>query len=166
MNVSDLCEREVVTAPANASVRDAAAIMRDQHVGALAVTDPYAPGRVIGILTDRDLVLQVLAAGRPAEGQAIGGLCRSELAGVAATASLDEAVQAMHRSGVRRLLVMDKEDAVVGLVSMDDLIDAVAQQLDALAGTLRHGITMEGHRLRSRTDAEPPGQLYIVGGEP
>jgi CBS domain-containing protein len=162
MNVSDLCERDVVSAPANASVHEAAAIMRDQHVGALAVTDPYAPGRVIGILTDRDLVLQVLAAARPVEGQAIGGLCRTELAGVAATASIDEAVQAMHRSGVRRLLVMDGDDAVVGLVSMDDLVDAVARQLDALAGTLRNGITMEGHRLRTRTDAEPPEPLYVA----
>jgi CBS domain-containing protein len=166
MKVSDLCEREVVSAPANASVRDAAAIMRDQHVGVVAVTDPYAPGRVVGILTDRDLVLDVLAAGRAPEGQAIGALCRSDLAGVPAGASLDEAVQAMQRSGVRRLLVMDQEDMVVGLVSIDDLVDALARQLDALAGTLRNGVAREGHRLRSRTAAEAPEPLYVARHEP
>ena len=82
MNVASLCEREIVTVPASASVRDAAATMRDQHVGALAVTDPYAPDRVIGIVTDRDLVLDLLATGHPTEGISIGAVCRTELAGV------------------------------------------------------------------------------------
>lgn len=166
MNISDLCQRDVVSAPANASVRSAAAMMRDEHVGAIAVTDPDSPGRVIGILTDRDLVIDVLAAGRAPDGQAIGALCRGELAGVAATASLDDAVQAMHRAGVRRLLVMDREDRLVGLVSIDDLIDAVAAQFDALAGTLRNGIARESHRLRVGPGADTPGPLYVLRNEP
>ena len=87
MNVASLCEREIVTVPASASVRDAAATMRDQHVGALAVTDPYAPDRVIGIVTDRDLVLDLLATGHPTEGISIGAVCRTELAGVPGSAS-------------------------------------------------------------------------------
>ncbi len=166
MDIGNLCEREVVTATASASIREAAAIMRDQHVGALAVTDPYAPGRVIGILTDRDLVLDVLATGRPTEGVAIGSICRTDLAGVAASASVQEAVQAMQRSGVRRLLVMDRDNCVVGLVSIDDLLDAVAGELDALVGTLRTGVQREGSRLRSRGAVEPPQQLYITRNEP
>ena len=82
MNISTLCRRDIVSVPASTSVRQAAGVMRDQHVGALAVTDPYAPGRVIGIVTDRDVVIDLLAAGHPVEGQAIGSLCRTELAGV------------------------------------------------------------------------------------
>lgn len=167
MNVSDLCERDVVTVPASASVRQAATAMRDQQVGALAVTDPYESGRVIGMVTDRDLVLDLLATGRPTEGQAIGALCRTDLAGIPAGASINDAVHAMQRSGVRRLLVMGDGDAVVGLVSMDDLLDAVAGELDALAGTLRTGLARERGRITRGAGAEPaPRSLYISRNEP
>ena len=167
MNIADLCERDIVTVLASASVREAAAAMRDQHVGALAVTDPYQPERVIGIVTDRDLVLELLATGHPVEGQAIGSLCHTDLAGVSATAPLDEAVRAMQRSGVRRLLVMGDNDQVVGLVSMDDLVHAVAGELDALAGTLRTGVSREGSRRRARAAAgDAPRPLYITRNEP
>ena len=167
MKISDLCERDIVTVSAAASVREAAAAMRDQHVGALAVTDPYRPDRVIGIVTDRDLVLELLATGRPAEGQAIGALCQTDLAGVPASASLEEAVRAMQRSGVRRLLVMGDKEEIVGLVSIDDLVHAVAGELDALAGTLRTGVVREGSRLRARAAAgQPPRPLYLTRNEP
>lgn len=169
MNISSLCERDIVSVPASASVRQAAVAMRDQHVGALAVTDPYAPGRVIGIVTDRDLVLDLLASGRPVEGQAIGAICRTELAGVPAAASVHDAVQAMQRSGVRRLLVMGEDDAVIGLVSVDDLLEAVAGELDALAGTLRKGTLREGALVRGRAAREEgglPRGLYITRNEP
>lgn len=168
MNISSLCERDIVTVSAAASIREAASTMRDQHVGALAVTDPYSPDRVIGIVTDRDLVLELLATGRPAEGLSIGTVCSTELAGVPATASVHDAVQAMQRSGTRRLLVMGPDDAVVGLVSIDDLVDAVAGELDALAGTLRTGIVREGSRARAkaRSEAQAPRSLYIQRNEP
>lgn len=167
MKIADLCERDIVTVPASASVREAAAAMRDQHVGALAVTDPYQPDRVIGMVTDRDLVLDLLATGRPAEGQAIGAVCHTDLAGVPASASLDEAVRAMQRAGVRRLLVRGENDELVGLVSIDDLLNAVAGELDALAGTLRTGVIREGSRLRARAAAgEAPPSLYLKRNEP
>lgn len=168
MNVSNLCRRDIVSVPASASVRQAAAVMREQHVGALAVTDPYEPGRVVGIVTDRDLVVDLLAAGQPVDGQAIGTVCHADLAGVPAGASVQEAVQAMQRGGVRRLLVMGEGDAVVGLVSADDLLEAVAGELDALAGALRNGVLREGtrERPRHRSEGEPPPVRYIARSEP
>lgn len=167
MNVSDLCDRDIVTVPASASVRDAAMAMREHHVGALAVTDPFESGRVVGMVTDRDLVLDLLATGLPVEGQAIGGFCRTELAGVPGTASIGDAVRAMQRSGVRRLLVTGPGDAVTGLVSVDDLVDAVAGELDALADTLRVGVSRESARTARGTAAgDPPRNLYITRNEP
>lgn len=167
MNVSDLCERDIVTVPASASVRQAAAAMREHHVGALAVTDPYEAGRVIGLVTDRDLVLDLLATGRSPEGQPIGEFCRTELAGVPGTASIGEAVQAMQRSGVRRLLVTGPGGEVTGLVSLDDLLEAVAGELDALAETLRAGAGRERARgKRASPSREPTRNLYITRNEP
>jgi CBS domain-containing protein len=167
MNVASLCRREVVTVPASASVRQAAAAMRNEHVGALAVTDPYTPGRVIGIITDRDLVVDLLATDHPVD-QAIGSLCHTELAGVPAAASVQDALQAMERQGVRRLLVFGEDQAVVGLVSTDDLVEAVAAELDALAATLRDGVAREGSRERARARAQsaPPRPLYAATHEP
>lgn len=166
MNVASLCRREVVSIPASATVRQAATLMRDEHVGALAVTDPYGPGRVIGIVTDRDLVIDLLAAGHPVD-QAIGSVCHTELAGVPGAASIGEAVQAMQRGGVRRLLVLGDDNAVVGLVSTDDLFEAIAGELDTLASTLRGGVVREGtrERARARAQSEPPRTLYAAAHE-
>jgi CBS domain-containing protein len=167
MNVSDLSQRDIVTVPASASVREAAVAMREHHVGALAITDPYESGRIIGLVTDRDLVLDLLATGRPAEGEAIGGFCRTELAGVPGTASIGDAVRAMQRSGVRRLLVTGPGNAITGLVSVDDLLDAVAGEIDALADTLRAGAARESARgPRPRPAGDPPRNLYITRNEP
>lgn len=167
MNISSLCRREVVTVAASASVREAATVMRNEHVGALAVTDPYAPGRVIGVVTDRDLVLELLAAGRPVE-QAIGSVCQTGLHTIAEDASLDDAVQAMQRNGVRRLLVMGADNSVVGLVSTDDLLETLAGALHGLASSLREGVLREGSRERGRERAqsEPPQALYAARHEP
>lgn len=167
MTIASLCPREVVTVSAAASVREAAALMRDEHVGALAVTDPAAPGRVVGIVTDRDLVVDFLAAGHAGVYPPIGAIAEAGLAGVAADASLHHAMEAMRRSGVRRLLVMGPDNAVVGLVSMDDLVGVVAGELDALAATLRNGPVREGarQRARARPEGEPPLALYISRNE-
>jgi signal-transduction protein with cAMP-binding, CBS, and nucleotidyltransferase domain len=163
MNISTLCRRDVVSVPASASIRDAAAAMRDEHVGALAVTDPYQPGRVVGIVTDRDLVVELLAAGRPADGQAVGAVCQGTLAGVPAGASLQDAVLAMHRAGVRRLLVTGSDKQVIGLVSLDDLLQAVAGELAALAGTLRLGAQREAAQAPTGSpEGRWPGNLYVT----
>lgn len=167
MSIASLCRRELITVPASTPVRQAAAVMRNEHVGALAITDPYAPGRVIGMLTDRDLVVELLATDRPVD-LAIGALCHTGLASVPASASVPEALQAMQRAGVRRLLVMGDDNAVVGLISTDDLLEAVAGDLSALAATLRKGVAEEGSRERARSRAEgvPPQPLYAVSHEP
>lgn len=143
MNMRDICQRELVSISAAASVQEAARAMRQNHVGALAVTDPYEPGRVVGMLTDRDIVVRMLAEGDSSGDRPVGALCGTELTSVRSTASVHEALKAMRSAGVRRLLVTDDDRSIVGLVSMDDLIDAIAMQFEDLAGALRSGIARE-----------------------
>lgn len=167
MDISSLCQREIVSIRADASVRQAAEAMRQNHVGALVVTDPEEPGRAVGLVTDRNLVVDLLAAGLPVEGQAIGTLCSTNLVGVAATATVQEAVQAMRRAGVRRLLVVRPGGTLVGLVSADDLFEAIAGELEALAGALRSGIARESLRTTADEPAfDIPRAFYLPGHEP
>jgi CBS domain-containing protein len=168
MNISDLCTRELVAVPANASVRAAAEAMRANHVGALAVTDPHQPGQVVGILTDRDLVLDLLAEGRSPEAQPIGALCTTELLSVPGAAGVREAIDRMRRHGVRRLFVTGADGAILGLISVDDLLQAVARELGGLAGTVR--INIEHEAAPDAQRVHPPrdrGELmYLPRHEP
>jgi CBS domain-containing protein len=167
MDISSLCQRDIVSVSANASVREAAEAMRRHHVGALVVTDPEVPGRAIGVVTDRNLVVDLLAQGLPAEGQAIGTLCSTHLIGVPSTATLAEAVQEMRRAGVRRLLVVRPGGSLAGLVSADDLFGAIAAELEALAGALRSGIAQESLRTTpDRPHFDMPRTIYLPGHEP
>lgn len=167
MDISSLCQREIVSVGANASIREAAEAMQNHHVGALVVTDPEEPGRAVGVVTDRDLVVDLLARGLPVEGRTIGTLCSTTLVGIPATATIQEAVQAMRRAGVRRLLVVRPGGILAGLVSADDVFEAIAGELETLAGALRSGIARE--TVRTKRDGpgfELPREIYLPGHEP
>jgi CBS domain-containing protein len=150
MKIADISRRAPVTIPATASVREAARAMQAEHVGVLGLTDPFEPGRIVGVVTDRDLVLQVLAAERPAEGQMVAGACSTNLHGVPKQAT----VEAMQHHGVRRLLVLgDDGRSVEGVLSMDDVLGVLANELSALAATLRVGLAREGQPMRAAREA-------------
>ncbi len=170
MDISSLCRREIIAVGANASVREAAMAMRTHHVGSLIVTDPEEGGRAIGVITDRDLVINLLAPGAPVDGQTIGSLCSTELIGIVATATVGDAVQAMRNAGVRRLLVVRPDGGLVGLVSSDDLFEAIANEFGALAGALRSGIARENVRTmpngHSGQSGDFPRAIYLPGHEP
>lgn len=167
MTVADIRSRNIVRAPRSASLREGALLMRRHHVGALLVTDAAAgEERVVGIVTDRDLVLQATAAGIGPDDGTLGEVMSSDLATIAADAPWHDAVEEMRRQGVRRLGVT-VGDELIGLVSFDDVIDAIAArvagsakdpndlamaaELEALAGILR----TEREREQSRNGTPP-----------
>lgn len=144
MNVGSICSRHIVTVEGGASLQHAAALMREHHVGALVVTTAGAQGaQVSGMLTDRDLAIEVLARGGDASRATVGALARSPLVGVREDEALEAAVGKMQSAGVRRLLVQDAEGHLVGLVSFDDLLPACLAPLAGLADVLRRGLERE-----------------------
>jgi CBS domain-containing protein len=143
MIIASICQREIVTLAADASLREAACSMREHHVGALVVTDATAPARVVGVITDRDLAIDVLAQGLNANGMCVGQLVHGSAIAVSGNASLQQAVAAMESGGVRRLLVTGEDGRVIGLVSVDDLVDAIAAEVTGLARALHSGIARE-----------------------
>lgn len=157
MQVGSLCTRTIVTIDAQRPLTEAARLMREQHVGTLVVTCITGRGtEVCGIVTDRDLVVDVLARDPLEMDIHVADLARTELAMIAENAELDHAIAAMHESGVRRLLVSDSEDRLCGLLSIDDVIQALAEQVAGLARVIRSGQERERHALQ---DLPAPSHL-------
>jgi len=143
MDIGCVCRYPVIAVAADAPVADAAALMCEHHVGALAVVTNDDPPNVLGVVTDRDLALEVIGRARPANEVRVGDLVKSPPHAIAKHASLEEAISSMEVAGVRRLLVVDPAGSVVGLVSFDDLVGAISKELAGLARALHAGIARE-----------------------
>jgi CBS domain-containing protein len=156
MSIAAICHREIVTIDEHASLRDAAQLMRSQHVGALVVTavEGEQP-QVIGVVTDRDLAIEVLARDLGGSDIKIGQLASRRLASVRAAGDIGEAVSAMRQAGVRRLLVTEADGRLSGFVSSDDLLDALAGELSTLAAAMRSGIARESAEHKSMSPPVP-----------
>jgi CBS domain-containing protein len=133
MRIGDICSRGVVTCDAGASVPQLARLMREEHVGDVIVVEETAgERRPVGIVTDRDLVVQVLAAGIDADGVSAGDLMHG-VSTVLETEAIYDAIWTMRRSGARRLPVVDGRNALFGIVTMDDLMQFLAEELTELS---------------------------------
>lgn len=161
MDIDSICSRHIVSMDAREPLQRAAALMREHHVGTVVVTEEAAGmTQVCGIVTDRDLAIEVLARGGDASLAPVGRLVQGPPVGIAATAGIADAIQAMQSAGVRRLLVHDEQGHLVGLLSVDDLIPALALPFAGLAEVLRHGLQRE---VQARgTLAAPPRPVLRV----
>ena len=167
MNLASLCQRDILSVSAEASVQKAADLMRVNHVGALALTDPEDPARVVGVVTDRDLVVNLLAQGRLPDEHPIGAYSHAQLIGVPGTASVHEAVQAMQKHGVRRIFVTESNGRLMGLLSIDDLLGTLADELGGLSQAMRIGIDLESTRTSPMFNpSELSGSMYLAQHEP
>ena len=147
LTAGEVCLREVVIAQRDTSIQEAAERMRGQHVGCLVVVEENGQHRqVCGLLTDRDLVMGVLAQGLDA-----GPLCTEDImseypATMREDDSLIDVMRAMRRNGVRRLPVVTGDRALVGLISLDDVLKILSQELGLLIGAIQGQIANERHR--------------------
>lgn len=144
MDLGSLCHRAIVSVDRSATVQQAAALMREHHVGSVVITETQDEGhRVCGLVTDRDLAIEVMARGGDGSLGRISQLATGKLVGAPMRASLDDAIALMQTHGVRRLLVHDDDGGLIGLISFDDVLRACADRLNALADVLRKGIERE-----------------------
>lgn len=146
--IGSICQRQVFTIDESCSVQDAAQQMREHHVGALVViTDNEGTGpnasRVCGVVTDRDLTVEALARGLDAQAISVGALTSGKAVAIPGQASVAEAISLMRSEGVRRLLVTGNQRQLAGIVSLDDIVGALADELGELADSMRRGISRE-----------------------
>jgi CBS domain-containing protein len=155
MNIGSICKRDAVTIDQAATLHDAAQMMREQHVGALVVTGEDADGMagVLGVVTDRDLAVEVLARGRDGASVSVATLISGRMVAVPWDASLSDAVAAMESEGVRRLLVTGRLQELIGVISIDDVIEAWAADMSRLSRSLRKAREIEEQTVPSPLDA-------------
>ena len=141
MKVLDFSSRQVVTEAATASLRSASLAMRNAHVGALVVVERRGGvTRPVGILTDRDIVIALVAVpGARPEGVLVGEAMTSPVAVARADEGVFEAVATMRDRAVRRLPVVDVDGSLLGIVTLDDLLMVISTELANLAEALRWG---------------------------
>lgn len=135
MAIGELCTRQVVIARREESARVLAELMRQHHVGDLVVVETEAAGqRPLGIVTDRDLVIEVLARQVAPESVTAGDIMSSDLLTAREDEELAEALARMRHKGVRRLVVVDRAGHLVGILATDDVVELIAEQLSDLRG--------------------------------
>ncbi len=138
MPIGEICNREVVIAFATESAAEAAKLMRQYHVGDVVIVEERDGRRVpVGIVTDRDLVIEVMAKEVDPALFRMADLVTRELATAREQDGVYETIQRMRVHGVRRMPVVDKDGALVGIVTLDDLIALLAEEMNALARITR-----------------------------
>ena len=134
MSVGDVCNRNVVMIEKEASVQDAARLMRQYHVGDLVVcTGPEGKRVPVGLVTDRDIVVEVLGEAVGVASVMVGDIMSTNLLTAREGDELWDTLRRMRSAGVRRVPVVDERGFLKGIVTMDDVIELLADELAQLA---------------------------------
>ncbi|HLW73684.1 MAG TPA: CBS domain-containing protein [Gammaproteobacteria bacterium] len=142
MKIGELCNRVVIYVHEDESVRRVTEIMRRYHVGNVVVTQfGDKEQRPVGMVTDRDVVVEVIAQGVDPDETTAGDIMSEKLLIVREDEEVMDVVEAMRKKGIRRVPVVDVGGSLVGVVALDDLLQLFASGLSAMAdivGTQRY----------------------------
>lgn len=147
MNIAKICKRDVVTVTPRTDLVAAAQLMREKHVGFLVVVEPEANaqyGRPVGVLTDRDIVISVVARGADPTLLTAADVMNREPVMADELDQVDQALRTMRRMGVRRLPVVGSRGMLTGVVALDDVIDVLAAEIGEISGAVRNEQRIEG----------------------
>jgi signal-transduction protein with cAMP-binding, CBS, and nucleotidyltransferase domain len=144
MRIGEICTREVVHCGPDTSVADIAQLMCNHHVGDVIVAEPHQGKLVpVGIVTDRDLVVQVLAQGVGPDALTAQDLMGDELVTAAEAEVVYDAIWHMRSKGIRRLPVVDERKFLVGVLTADDVTEFLAEELTQVARIVPHQVKLE-----------------------
>lgn len=134
MSVGEICNRDVIVIGKEDSISEAARRMREHHVGALVVSEMRAGVAVpVGFVTDRDLVIEVLAEEVDPNDLRVGDIMSRELLTVRESDGIWDTLQRMRNKGVRRAPVVTAQGGLAGIVAVDDLLELFAEELVQLS---------------------------------
>jgi CBS domain-containing protein len=144
MPIGELCNREVVFATRKTSITEAARLMRQYHVGDLVVVDLVDDKRVpVGVVTDRDIVVEIIGESLQVDDFTVGDIMSRQLISVPETDGVIETIRLMRAHVIRRIPVTNAEGGLEGIISVDDMLDLLAEELTELAKVAPRGQARE-----------------------
>lgn len=144
LTAGDICKRKVTVGYKQTSVVAAAQLMREDHVGSLVVVDDENGSRQVrGLVTDRDIVMAVIATGLDPDPLRLEDIMTERVVTVNEGDSLLDLMRSMREHGVRRVPVVGVLDELMGIVTMDDVLKILAQEMSTLVGSIDVGIKQE-----------------------
>ena len=139
MPISEICNREIVIVQPDSTTLEAAQLMRQHHVGDGLVVESRNGVRVpVGIVTDRDLVVEIMAPELDMVAITVGDIMLPDLVSVKESTGMFEAIEYMRAKGVRRLPVVNDSGGLVGILTLDDLLELLAEELLALSKLVKY----------------------------
>ena len=146
MPISECCNIGVVCCDTEDSVATVSALMRKHHVGDVIVVDGKNDNRVpVGIITDRDIVIETLALDIDAKLFTAGDLMTSPVVTVKESSGFIETLRLMRSHQVRRMPVVTRDGAIFGIVAADDIVRLLAMELSMITDAIAEQTVKEGH---------------------
>lgn len=147
MKIDDVCNRHLIVADETASLEEAIKLMRQYHVGVLVVTREVSGRRQpVGIITDRDILVRVLGEELPLDAVDVADVMSTELIVGHSGEPVFHGIRRMREHGVRRLPVVNGHNELIGILSVDDVIEVIAGELSDLAALIRREQVEERRR--------------------
>lgn len=145
LTTGEICTRSVTIAFRRTALDEAARLMRENHVGCLVVVDDMLGQRtVIGLLTDRDIVTSAVAADLPPRALRVEDVMTTDLVTAREEDSVIDLIRTMRSKGVRRVPVVGPHNELIGIVTFDDVLGILSEELDLLVAV----VGSEGKRER------------------
>jgi CBS domain-containing protein len=132
MKTGDACKRNAVVVKRHTPIPAAAKLMRHNHVGSLVVVDDLDDRVPVGIVTDRDIVVEIVAADLDARTMTVGEIMGGELVTAGDEDDSLDTLRLMRLRGVRRVPVVTDKGLLVGIATFDDLLGVLAGEFDNL----------------------------------
>lgn len=138
LSAGDLATRDVVSVNRSATLGECARIMRTEHVGSVVVT-AQAGEQVVpeGIVTDRDIVVEAVAAGLDPATLTAGDIMSDQVVTVGADDDMLDVLARMREHGVRRVVVLDRAGSLTGVIALENLLEALGEQLDCVVRVVK-----------------------------
>jgi CBS domain-containing protein len=139
MHIGEISTVQTVFCKRDETVQGAALLMRKHHVGDLVVIDQSGGERIpVGIVTDRDIVVSVIALGLDPSSLLVGDIMTDDLLTVGEQDDLYETIERMRFRGIRRVPIVNKDGGLTGIVSADDLLEFLADEMAELSRISAH----------------------------
>jgi CBS domain-containing protein len=131
MFIGEICNRNVIITSRETSVIQVSQLMREHHVGSIVVTEVQNDCNIpVGIITDRDLVIELLSKEVDVTRVTAGDVMSTEIITARESSHIYDILKLMRGKGIRRVPVVNDEKVLIGIVTVDDLLDVVISELD------------------------------------